>query len=144
MKISRAVLLVCSLALHGCGGSNTTPSPTPLNLAGTWTGTWMFVSGGATVSDTVTLTLSQNPTGDSVGGQWSATGNAAGNVSFAPTASFTGTITISQTLITGVNCSTSTTVTGTASASQIQYTLGTLTPVGLCQWAATNQFTFTR
>jgi hypothetical protein len=35
-------------------------------------------------------------------------------------------------------------VTGTASASQIRFTLGTLTPVGLCQWATNQQFTFTR
>jgi hypothetical protein len=112
-----ALLLACSLLLSACGGSTTTPAPTLLSLAGAWTGTWTFVSGGATVSDTVTLTLTQNPSGGSVGGQWSAAGGAGGTVSFPATADFTGTATISQTPLTGGNCSASTTITGTASAS---------------------------
>ena len=136
-----ALVLVCGIVLAACGDSTTTPSPTPLNLAGTWTGTWTFVSGGATVTDTVTLTLVQS--GESVGGQWAASGGG-GTVSFAPTADFTGTATISQTPLAGANCSATTTITGTASASQIRFTLGTLTPVGLCQWATNQQFTFTR
>ena len=144
MRIRSAFLVLCGLILPACGNTTTTPSPTLLNLGGTWTGTWSFVSGGATVSDTVTMTLTQNPSSATVGGQWSATGNAAGTVSFAPTAEFTGTATISQTLITGGNCTATTTVTGTASTSQIQFTLGALTPAGLCQWAASNQFTFNR
>lgn len=137
-----ALIFVCGLVLAACGGSTTTPSPTPLNLAGTWTGTWTFVSGGATVSDTVTVTVTQSPA--SAGGQWSAAGGAAGTVFFTPTADFTGTATISQTPLAGANCSATTTITGTASASQIRFTLGTLTPVGLCQWATNQQFTFTR
>ncbi len=137
-------MLVCALVLPACSDSKTPPSPTPLNLAGTWTGTWAFVSAGALVTDTVTLTVGQSPSADTVGGPWSAEGGAAGTVSFTPTADFTGTATISQTLLTGVNCSASTTVTGTASASQIRFTLGTLTPTALCQWAANQQFTFTR
>jgi hypothetical protein len=88
------------------------------------------------------MTVTQN--GTSAGGQWSAAGGAAGTISFTPTADFTGSGSISQTLIIGGNCSASTTLTGTASANQIRFTLGTLTPVGLCQWATTNQFTFSR
>ena len=137
-------MLVCALALAACGDSPTPPSPTTLNLVGTWTGTWTFVTAGATVSDTVTMTVAQTPSSESVGGQWSAAGGAAGTVSFTPTADFTGTLTISQTLVTGGNCSASTTLTGTASASQIRFTLGTLTPTGLCQWATNQQFAFNR
>ena len=138
-----ALLLACSLVLSACGGSTTGPSDTPLNLAGTWTGTWTFVSGGATVSDTVTMTVTQ--TGSSAGGQWSTgTGTVAGTVAFTPAADFTGTASISQTLIMGGNCSATTTLTGTASATQIRFTLGTLTPVNLCQWATSHQFTFNR
>jgi len=144
MRISGALFVACGLVVSACGNTTTTPSPTPLNLAGTWTGTWKFVSGGTNVTDTVTMTLAQNASSESVGGQWSAAGNAAGTLSFAPTAEFSGIFTISQTLITGGSCAASTTLTGTASANQILFTLGTLTPVGLCQWSATNQFAFSR
>lgn len=137
-----AILFACGLVLSACGGSATNPSPTPLNLAGNWTGTWTFVSAGATVSDAVTMTVTQ--TGNSAGGQWTAASNVAGAISFTPTADFTGTASISQTLIVGGNCSASTTLTGTASATQIRFTLGTLTPVGLCQWATNQQFVFSR
>ena len=143
MRIALGLALVSLLALPACGGSTTGPSETQLNLAGNWTGTWSFVSAGANVSDTVTMTVSQNGQ-TSAGGQWSAISNVAGTVSFTPTADFTGTASISQTLITGANCSATTTVTGTASANQIKFTLGTLTPTNLCQWATNHQFTFTR
>lgn len=142
MKTGGAVMIACGLVLSACGGSPGNPSPTPLNLAGTWTGTWTFLSGGATVTDAVTMTVMQS--GTSASGQWSATGGAAGTVAFSSTADFTGTASISQTLLSGVNCSASTPVTGTASASQIRFTLAALTPTGLCQWAANQQFTFNR
>ena len=141
MRVSHVMVIACGLWLSACGDKPTTPSP-PLNLTGTWTGTWTFVSGGANVSDSVTMTLTQ--TGSAAGGSWSATGNAAGNVSFPATADFTGTANISQTLIIGGNCSASTTLTGTATSSQIRFTLGALTPTALCQWAPSHQFTFNR
>ena len=145
MRIMRALAVTGGLALSACGGSTTTPSTTPstpLNLAGTWTGTWTFLSGGATVSDTVTMTLTQSDA--SASGPWSAAGGAAGTVAFATTADFTGTASIRQILINGVNCSSSTTLTGTATSNQIRFTLIALAPAGLCQWATNNQFTFSR
>lgn len=142
MKALCVVLIACGLVLPACGGSPATPTPTPLNLAGTWAGTWTFLSGGATVTDAVTMMVTQN--GTAAGGQWSATGGAGGTMAFAAAADFTGTASISQTLLGGVNCSASTTVTGTASSTQIRITLATLTPTGLCQWAANQQFTFSR
>ena len=141
MKISRAFLVVFAFAISSCGDTPSGPSET-MNLAGTWTGTWTFVSGGATVTDAVTMTISQN--GTTAGGQRSATGGAGGTVQFSPAAEFTGTASISQTLIIGGNCSVSTTISGTASSNQIRITYGTLTPTGLCQWSASNQFTFSR
>ena len=116
----------------------------PLNLAGSWSGTWTFVTAGFTVSETVSMTVTQNGE-TSAGGQWVTTSGAvAGTVAFPPTADFTGTANISQTLLNGVNCSATTTATGTATASQIRFTLGTLTPAGLCQWATNHSFTFTK
>lgn len=145
MRNILAILIACGLALAACGGDSPTAStPQTLNLAGNWTGTWTFVSAGATVSDAVTMTVNQNPSGTSASGQWSAAGGPAGQVTFTPGATISGTASISQTLLNGVNCSTSTTFNGTASASQIQFTLGALTPTGLCQWATNHQFTFNR
>lgn len=136
-----ALLLAGCVALSSCGGSPTPPSAS-LELAGAWTGSWTFPSGGATVTDTVTMTVTQN--GTSVGGQWSSAGGAGGTVAFTAAANFTGTANISQTLIIGGNCSATTTITGTAAPNQIRFTLGTLTPAGLCQWASSNQFTFVK
>ena len=102
MNIARAIVFVCVAAACGCGSPGD-PTPPALNLAGNWTGSWTFPSGGATVSDAVTMTVTQ--TGTSAGGQWTATGGAAGTVSFTAAENFTGTATISQTLLTGVNCS---------------------------------------
>jgi hypothetical protein len=97
---------------------------------------------GATVVDAVTLTLTQSSS--TTGGPWSASGGAAGTISFATGATFTGTASISQTLLSGPNCSASTTLSGTASATSLQFTLESLTPAGLCQWAASHQFALTR
>jgi len=145
MRTIGAILLVLAggLLLPACGGSSPAgPSPAPLNLSGTWTGTWTFVTAGVTVTDAVSMTLTH--TGVSAGGQWSAAGGAGGQVILTPGASLSGTSSISQTLLTGQNCSASTTLSGTASATQIQFTLGTLTPAGLCQWATNHRFAFTR
>lgn len=142
MKAARALLIVCGLMLSGCGDSPGGPSTTQLELSGNWTGTWTFFSGGAIVTDTITMTVTQRET--SATGQWSAAGGAGGTVAFTPAADFTGTASISQTLITGINCSASTTMTGTASSTQLRITFGPLVPTGLCQWSASNQFTLAR
>lgn len=135
-----AVAIVCSAG--SCGGSATSPSPQTLNLAGTWTGTWTFVVAGATVTDTVTLTLTQ--TGSTSAGPWSASGGAAGTVNFSTGDAISGTTSLSQTLITGQNCSANATLTGTATISSVQFTLGPIAGAGLCQWATGHQFAFTR
>ena len=141
MKGCGALVIAACVLIASCGDSPTPPTTT-LNLAGAWTGTWTFTSGGAMVTDTVTMTVSQ--TGTSAVGQWSSTSGAAGTVTFTATEEFTGSAGLSQTLIIGGNCTASTTLTGTASMNQIKFTLGALTPTGLCQWAPSNQFTFTR
>jgi hypothetical protein len=141
MNIGRALLLMLVIAVASCGGGSPTQESATLNLTGTWTGTWTFTSGGATVSDNVTVVLNQN--GSTAGGLWNAS-SAAGTFSFTAAADFTGSASISQTLIIGGNCSANTTVTGTATNSQIRITLGTLTPTALCQWPASNQFLLTK
>jgi hypothetical protein len=107
-----------------------------------WTGTWTFTSGGAIVSDTATVTLAQ--TGTSASGSWSAGAGPGGQLTLTIGANISGTISVSQTLLNGVNCSASTTVAGSATSTQISFTLVALAPTGLCQWATNQQFTFTR
>lgn len=97
---------------------------------------------GATVVDAVTLTLTQS--GSLAVGSWSAAGGAGGTISFSPGGTIAGTASISQTLISGPNCSATTSLTGTATATSVQFTLGPLTSAGLCQWAASHQFAFSR
>src|SRR6185295_2366789 len=54
----RLVLAVALAAQLACGGSSSPTSPAPaLSLAGTWTGSWQFVTSGVTVSDAVTATF---------------------------------------------------------------------------------------
>jgi hypothetical protein len=141
MRRAGLALIVAGLMLWACSDTPGGPTNT-LSLAGAWSGTWSFSSGGAIVTDNVTMTVTQ--TGTAVGGQWTATGGAGGTIAFTAGSEFTGTASISQTLIIGGNCSANTTISGTATQSQIKFTLGTLTPTGLCQWSTGNQFTFSK
>lgn len=135
------VVLSVSASTIACGGSPTSPTPA-LNLGGAWTGTWTFVVAGATVTDTVTATLTQN--GDSAGGQWTAASGPTGQLIISVGSTISGTASISQSLLTGVICTTSTTVSGTATSMSLQFTFGTLAPTGLCQWATGHQFSLTK
>jgi hypothetical protein len=139
------LLMSAALGLSGSACSESTPTgpSTPsLSLAGAWTGTWTFVSAGATVTDTVAMTLSQ--TGASVNGQWSSSGGASGTIGFSAAATISGSAAISQTLLTGATCTASTTLTGTATTTAIQFSLGSLSGTGLCQWATGHQFSFSK
>jgi hypothetical protein len=135
----RAVLLGLLLVLAACGGSSP-PSPSAnLNLAGTWTGSWQFVTSGATITDAVTATLSQN--GATVTGTWSGESGASGQfTSLTPQASTTGSLTIAQPTLTGAVCTATTAVSGTASASSLELAVPQIAPSGICQWASGMQF----
>jgi hypothetical protein len=117
-------------------------SPSRIDVAGSWSGTWQFQTGGATVTDSVTAQLTQ--TGTSASGTWAAAGGASGELSFTASASISGTLTISQTTVTGQTCSAMTTISGTASSSTISFTMTTPAASGICQWATGNQFSFQR
>ncbi|MEZ5318072.1 MAG: hypothetical protein R2752_11780 [Vicinamibacterales bacterium] len=140
---ARALVLALAVAAATCGGNSpTTPSPSGANVAGTWSGSWQYVTAGTTVTDTVSATLTQN--GSAATGSWAAAGGAGGQLSFTTTGALTGTITISQTALGGLNCSASTTISGSSSASVISFTLGTLPSTGACAWATNQQFSLTR
>jgi hypothetical protein len=142
--VGASILAVCCALTGGCESNAppTTPAPAALNLAGTWSGSWTFVVGGATVTDTVSVTLSQ--TGDSVNGTWTATGGSNGTVGFTAAATVSGSLSINHTLLTGQLCAASTTISGTATTSALQFSLGQLSSTGLCQWATGQGFSLTR
>jgi hypothetical protein len=117
-------------------------SPSRIDVAGSWSGTWQFQTAGATVTDAVTAELTQ--TGTSASGTWTAAGGAAGDLSFTVGASMSGTLTINQTTVTGQRCSATTTVSGTATSSNMTFTMTTPTSSGICQWATNNQFSLQR
>jgi hypothetical protein len=136
-RLALAAAFITQLA---CGGSSSPTSPTAnLNLGGTWAGSWQFVTSGVAVSDAVTATFTQ--TGSSVSGTWRAESGASGQFpQLAPQASTSGTVTVSQTTITGTVCNGTASVTGTASASALELTVAQIPPSGLCQWASSMQF----
>ena len=136
---SFALACACALSLAGCGSDM---SPSRIDVAGSWSGSWQFQTGGATVTDSVTAQLTQ--TGTSASGTWAAAGGASGELSFTAGASISGTLTISQMTVTGQTCSATTTISGTASASTISFTMTTPAASGICQWAASNQFSLQR
>ena len=135
-RIGLAVALAAHLA---CGGS-TPPAPsTNLNLAGTWTGSWRFVTSGVTITDAVTATLTQS--GSDVNGTWTAQSGASGQIThLTPSTSTSGGLTISQTALTGTLCNATTTVAGTASASALELSVAPIGSSGVCQWATSQQF----
>lgn len=139
--MTRRFAIVVVLALFAaCGGDSTPSAPTAsFNLAGTWTGSWQFVTSGATVVDTVTATLTQS--GATVSGTWTSESGATGQISsLAAQSSTTGSMTISQARLTGTACNATTSVSGTASASAIDLTVPQIPVTGVCQWGSAMQF----
>lgn len=129
----------CALASAGCDSDM---SPTRIDVAGSWTGTWQFVTGGATVTDAVTATLTQN--GTNATGTWMAASGPTGELSFEVRDSINGTLTMTQTAITGQPCTATTTLSGAVTQTTLEFTTTTPIASGICQWAANNQFSFRR
>jgi hypothetical protein len=139
MKVSALLLGAMVVAAGSCGSP---AKPTSIQVAGTWTGSWKFVTAGVTVTDTVTATLTQSAF--SVSGTWTSAGGASGTLSFAVDASFVGSMSIVRTLLTGTVCSANSTISGSAEASNLQFAAASFSGTGLCQWATDNRFTLTK
>ena len=95
-----------------------------------------------TVTDAATATLTQN--GANATGTWTAASGPTGDLSFTVGESISGTLTITQTTITGQSCTATTTLSGTASSTALDFTAMTVTPTGICQFATSNQFSLRR
>ena len=143
-------LLACAAAigfglLAACGDSPTDPgagAQAEVDVAGDWSGTWTFNAAGLSISDPVTVSLSQS--GAAVTGSWSAQSGASGQIRFNATRQVTGTLTINQLLLGSVSCNGATTIQGTAAAARIDVTIAAIPPQGVCQWGTGNRFVLTR
>ena len=132
-----ACLLLAALAVS-CGGSTTAPT-SGLNLAGTWTGHFEYQTAGVNVLDDVTVVIAQLAT--TANGNWSAAGQTTGTFSFPAAATVAGSFTISQPNIGSSACAGSSTITGTATTSDLVFTVNTVTPTAACPWATGMKFT---
>jgi hypothetical protein len=133
--------LACVLTLAMACGSSPPTSPTPPSGGGSetkWNGTWQFVSGGATVTDVVSAALSDD--GANVTGTWTSQSGATGTLRFVLAATITGTITIAQPWFTGGVCGGTSTLTGTLSASSLEFTIAQIPPSGVCVWGSDQKF----
>lgn len=116
--------------------------PDGFTLEGNWTGTWRFMSAGVTVTDTIAVSLSQGET--TATGTWTAASGPSGQLTLEPRTMTSGTVTITQVLLTGQTCAATTTAGGTASGQSIEIALADITPNGPCQWASGHHFSLTR
>jgi hypothetical protein len=126
------------LLLAGCGSKPPT-SPSTLTLSGTWTGKFEYVTGGVTVSEDATLLLNQSST--TASGSWNGTSGSSGTLSLTLNASTTGAFTISQPNLGSAACTGSSTVSGTASATDLVVNVAELVRTPTCPWASAMKFT---
>ena len=135
------VAILVSIFLNvGCGSSSTAPSSS-LSLGGSWNGTFQYVTGGVTVTDTVTATIIQST---SAIGQWAAASGATGTFSFPPAATASGAFTISQPNIGSAACAGTSTMAGTAATSAVVFTVADITKTATCPWATQMTMTLQR
>jgi len=143
VDINRALLVAgLTFVFSACGNGPTSPGGPGTPAGGNWAGTWQLTVAGAVVSDEVTANLTQN--GSNVSGTWSSKGGASGQISFVSGSTIAGTLTVSQTLLSGVTCSASTSLTGSATSTSITFTFANIPTSGLCQWGENGQFSLSK
>src|SRR5262249_6882262 len=71
----RVLVALAVVSAAACGGS-TPASPDALDLTGTWTGTWTYVTSGVTISDGLHVTITAGST--NANGAWTADSGASG------------------------------------------------------------------
>ena len=141
-RLSRSIVAAALVLTAAACGSSSPSNPSPaFSLSGNWTGTWQYVTAGATVTDTVTAMLGQS--GSTASGPWTASSGASGQLSLSVASSATGTISINLTLIS--SCSSGTiALTGTETATTIDFTLAPIPANGGCLWPTGNHFVLTK
>ncbi len=137
-RTSIGLIAAVLIASAGCGASSPT-SPASFSVSGTWTGKFEYTTGGVSVSEDVTMVLTQPST--SATGAWSSTSSATGTVGFPVASTVAGTFTINQPNIGSASCSGSSTLTGTASTTDLILNVVNVTQTGTCNWATGMRFT---
>jgi len=132
-------LFAALTATASCGGSASPSSPTSLSLAGNWSGRFEYQTAGVNVSDDVTMVINQLATNAT--GNWSTAGQTSGTVSFPAIATVAGSFTITQPNIASAACTGSSTIAGTATASDLVFTVTNVVPTATCPWATSMKFT---
>lgn len=124
--IARLIVLLPCLWSMACAG------PDGLDVSGTWSGTWQYVTSGLTVTDGITATLSQSD--DRATGTWQSESGASGQISFNTMGTTSGMLTINQALLGGGSCNATASFQGTITDTHIEITLGDIPPANVCQW----------
>jgi hypothetical protein len=89
------------------------------------------------VTETVVFTVAQSHT--TATGTWTAEGGAVGSIFFGTGAPISGTFVIRVTTF-GGSCSGASTLSGTASTTDLSFSVQDLTPTSGCQWSTHSQF----
>lgn len=132
------VVLAVALAVS-CGGSSSTSPTAALSLAGNWSGRFEYQTAGVNVTDDVTMAILQAST--TATGNWTASGQTTGTVSFPAFATVAGSFTIAQTNIASAACTGTSTISGTATATDLVFTVANITQTAACPWATAMKFT---
>lgn len=133
------LVLLSAIVAASCGGSASPSSPTSLNVSGTWTGRFEYQTAGVNVTDDVTMSINQLST--TATGNWSTVGLTTGTVSFPAAGTVAGSFTITQTNIASGACNGSSTIAGTATTSDLVFTVANVAPTATCPWATGMKFT---
>jgi hypothetical protein len=136
--MKRIVALSLLVAASACGGSPSSPN-SPLSLSGTWTGRFEYQTAGVNVSDDVTMAVIQSSTTST--GNWSAAGQTTGTVTFTAAPTISGGFTITQTNIASGACTGSSTINGTATATDLVFAVSNVAQTAACPWATGMKFT---
>ena len=140
MKCRARMFVVFSIALAAsCGGSSSTSPTAALSLSGNWTGRFEYQTAGVTVTDDVTMVVIQPST--TATGNWTASGQTTGTVSFPVAATVNVSLTITQTNIAASACTGSSTISGTATATDLVFTVANVPQTATCPWATGMKFT---
>jgi hypothetical protein len=142
--IGASLVLLGAMACGGSTSTPTAPTPTPANVAGTWSGTFGFTAQAPFTSGMIPLTMNLTQAGSSVSGTW-VDGGASGTVSGATTTtSFSGTFTWNAILNGATVCIGTFAVSGSAGGNTVNWTSpGLTTMTGICPGGGPTNITIT-
>ena len=136
---SRLLVALSIVVAVSCGGSRSTSPTANLSLSGNWSGRFEYQTAGVNVIDDATMVIIQAAT--TATGNWTANGQTTGTASFPAVASVAGSLTITQTNIASAACVGTSTISGTATANDLVFTVANVPQTAACPWATGMKFT---